>query len=212
MSDEPSPEPSPEGVEEELAPYIIEAARSARSKCRGCRKKIDKGVPRIGVLVDGFYGPGYSWNHIKCLAKKDYGKVEEAYELLDLDPELKLPSLESLKQEAEKADAKKKEKKLAPYAERAPTGRSKCKHCGEPIEKDAWRVAVLREVEFGAQVRAGPINVHPACVSEALMAPDSRTEPEGFDEALRANSRLPDAEIDEVLGEIGPLEGPLEDF
>ena len=209
MSDD---EPKPDDAEEELAAYVIEPAKSARSKCRSCRKKIDKGVTRLGVLVDGFYGPGYSWNHVKCLAKKDISKVEEAYELLDLDPEWKLPTLEALRKEAAKADEKKKEKKLAPYAERAPTGRSKCKHCGEGIDKGAWRVAILREVEFGNQVRAGPINVHAACVGEALLAPDCRTEPEGFEEALRTNSRLPDDEVDEALGEIGPVEGPPMDF
>jgi hypothetical protein len=201
VKDDVPPEP-----EEEMAPYIIEAARSSRSKCRGCRKKIEKGKARVGVLVDGFYGPGYSWNHVKCLARKDISKVEEAYELVSWADDLTMPTLESLRKEAEKAESKKKEKKLAPYAERAPTGRSKCKHCGEGIEKGAWRVAVLREVEFGAQVRAGPINVHPGCVAEALMQPDSRTEPEGFEEALRANSKLPDEEVDSALAEIGPLE------
>ena len=36
-----------------MAPYKIEAARSSRSKCRTCRKKIDKDLLRIGILLEG---------------------------------------------------------------------------------------------------------------------------------------------------------------
>ena len=34
--------------EPEKPAYIIEGARSARAKCKSCRKKIDKGTLRLG--------------------------------------------------------------------------------------------------------------------------------------------------------------------
>ena len=33
--------------EESLPPYVIEGARSSRSKCKTCRRKIDKDVLRL---------------------------------------------------------------------------------------------------------------------------------------------------------------------
>ena len=43
-SQEAAPEP-------ELAPYVLESARSSRSKCRTCRRKIEKGKLRLGILL-----------------------------------------------------------------------------------------------------------------------------------------------------------------
>lgn len=193
--------------EEELPPFKIEPARSSRSKCKTCRKKIDKEVLRLGVLVDGNYGPGYMWHHLNCAARDRIDDVEEAYAQKAWAEGLEVPDLEGLKKRAEKAQKRKKEKKLAPYAEQAPTGRSKCKHCDGPIEKGAWRVALLRTVEFGGQVRAGPINVHPECVAAEVLAEDCATEPEEFEDKLRENSRgVSEDQIDEVLGLVGPLE------
>ena len=37
-----------EPIEEQLPPYVIEGARSSRSKCKTCRRSIDKGALRIG--------------------------------------------------------------------------------------------------------------------------------------------------------------------
>ena len=65
----------------ELPPYIIEYARSSRSRCKTCQRKIDQGAPRLGVLVDGRYGPGHMWHHLTCAGKRMLDKVEEAYQL-----------------------------------------------------------------------------------------------------------------------------------
>ena len=62
-NDMPSEDAAPE---EELAPYLIEAARSSRSKCRTCKRKIDKDLLRIGILLEGPYGTGYLWHHLTC--------------------------------------------------------------------------------------------------------------------------------------------------
>ena len=207
MSDEAGP------AEPELPPYVIEGARSSRSRCKTCRRKIDKDALRIGMLIEGPYGTGYLWHHIRCAARRHFERVEEAYRLEAWkeakDPPAKYPSLEELRKHRDESEQRRKSRKPIPHVELAPSGRSKCKHCGGLIEKGSPRVVLGRGVEFGNQVRVGPINVHPRCVAEAMQAVDSATEPEGFAEALRQNSgEFPANVLAAVLAEIGPLEDP----
>lgn len=205
MSDD-TPQTDPQEIEEQLAPYMIEPARSSRSKCKTCRRSIDKGKLRLGILVEGPYGTGYMWHHLTCAARRRFEDVEAAYEGRCWAEEVEVPALEELAKLREKAEEAKKKRKELPYAERAPTGRSKCKHCNEPIAHDGWRVALGRGVEFGRQVRTSPINVHPTCVGAEIRADDCMTEIEGFADALEANSTgLTAAEIEECLAAIGEL-------
>ena len=206
MTDPETDSAEAEPEEEALPSHRIEAARSSRSRCRSCNKKIQKDTLRLGVLLEGPYGTGYLWHHLNCAARRRIDDVQEAYRDSAWDEGLEVPPLEELEKLKEKADERKKEKKELPHVERAKSARSKCKHCGEGIEKDAWRVILGRGVEFGGQTRVGPINVHPACVPEELMAEDCATELEGFEEALRENSNdVSSGELDEVLTEIGEL-------
>ncbi|MEM7307191.1 MAG: hypothetical protein AAF682_11005 [Planctomycetota bacterium] len=209
-------DPAPEGAdaadpsadaEPELAPHKIEEARSSRSRCRTCRRKIDKGKLRLGVLLEGPYGTGYLWHHLTCAAKRRADDVEEAYRSKAFDPDLELPPIEELRKLKEKAEEAKKNRRDAPYAERAPSGRSKCKSCGEGIDQDAFRVVLLREVTFGQQVRGTPINVHPRCVASELRAEDCMTEIDGFEDMLRANTpELTEDTAAELFTQIGELE------
>ena len=199
MADEPD-------VEEELAPYKIESARSSRSRCRTCRRKIDKDTLRLGILLEGPYGTGYLWHHLTCAAKRRPEDVEAAYGEKAWDEGLKVPPLEELRLLKEKAEKKKAEQKEPPYVEHAPTGRAKCKHCGETIEKGSARVTLLREVTFGNQTRGNPINVHPGCVAAELRAEDCLTEAEDFAQALESNSRdFPPEALVATLEAIGEL-------
>ncbi len=199
MAEEPAPI-------EQLPPYRLEGARSARSSCKGCRKKIDKGVLRLGVLIEGPFGSGYLWFHLKCAAKRRIEDVEAAYVERAWDEGVEVPELESLRKIAAENAEEKKTRKLAPYVEVAPSGRSKCKHCSETIEQGAPRVVLLRAVEFGNQVRNGPIAVHPACVAAALEAPDSATEAPGLVAALRENSTDIDPKVlERAISELGSL-------
>ena len=66
--------------QEEMAPYVIEGARSSRSRCKTCRRTIDKGALRIGMLIEGPYGTGYLWHHLRCAARRQFDRVAEAYE------------------------------------------------------------------------------------------------------------------------------------
>lgn len=194
------------GEEPELPPYLLEAARSSRSKCRTCKRKIEKDKLRLGILFEGPYGTGFLWHHLTCAAKRRIEDVEAAYEQKAWDDGLEVPDLAELQKLKEKAAEEKAKRKLAPYVELAPSGRAKCKHCDELIEKGETRVALLREVVFGQQARAAPVNVHVRCVQAEMMAEDCVTEAEGFEAAVRANSTGIDAaEIDKALEEIGEL-------
>ena len=129
-----------------------------------------------------------------------------AYEARAWDEALEVPELAELQKLKEKAAEEKAKRKLAPYVELAPSGRAKCKHCDELINKGEPRVALLREVVFGQQARSAPVNVHVRCVQAEMLAEDCVTEAEGFEAALRANSTgIDPAEIDRTLAEIGEL-------
>jgi len=196
----------------DLPAQKIERARSGRSKCKTCRRAIQKDKLRLGVLIQGPFGPGYLWHHLNCAAKRRFEDVLEAYAYHAtgaFEEGLELPTLDELQKLVEESGRKQVEKRTPPYAERAPTGRSKCKHCGELIEQGGFRVALLRNVEFYGQVRSGPINVHPACVADELKADDCATEPVGFEAELRTNTRdLTASELDDLLRQIGPLDRP----
>mgnify|MGYP001295504273 CR=1 FL=1 len=98
--------------------------------------------------------------------------------------------------------------KECPYcAETIQAKAVKCKHCGEAIAKDAWRIVLAREVTFGSQVRTAPINVHTGCVQAELRSEDCQTEVEGFEEQIRQHSDLEASALDEALAEIGDLDG-----
>ena len=203
-------EPVPEPEEPELPPYLIEGARSGRAKCKTCRKAIPKDALRIGIRVEGPFGVGHMWHHLTCAAKRQFAKVEEAYAMeawqFAKEVPADIPALGDLKELQEEAEKKRKEAKAIPYAELDPSGRAKCKHCGEPLEKGAPRVVLGRAVEFGQQMRTTPINVHPGCVADALQAEDSATEVDGFAEALRTNSKgLDEVVLNSVLEEVGGL-------
>jgi hypothetical protein len=196
--------------EPQLPPFVIEGARSARARCKLCRKKIDKDVLRLGTLIEGPYGVGYIWEHLTCAARRSFPKVQQAYQNkaweLAKSPPAEVPDLAQLGELREAAAAKKAEQLELPHAQIAPSGRSRCKHSGEPIEKGSLRVVLGRSVEFGNQTRITPINVLPQYVAAALGEPDCATEIDGFEDALRANSRGVEAQtIDALLEEIGPL-------
>jgi hypothetical protein len=44
--------------EQQLPPYIIEGARSGRSRCKTCRRNISKGGLRLGILWRALTAPG----------------------------------------------------------------------------------------------------------------------------------------------------------
>lgn len=199
---------TPAAQAEELPPFVIEGARSSRSKCKICRKAIQKETLRLGILIEGPFGTGYLWHHLKCAARRRFDKVEEAYAAEAWNeakqPPQQLPPLEELSRLREEADVKRQQRKTIPYVELAPSGRSRCKHCNELIEQGSPRVVLGRGIVFGNQERTAPVNVHPRCVTQELMHEESIAEQrEGLDGQLRANSgEIDAATMGRVLREI----------
>ncbi len=211
MAEDTAPAPASGAPTEPQAPYVIEGARSSRSKCKTCRKTIDKGVLRLGILIEGPYGIGYLWHHLSCAAKRRLDDVEEAYATeawkAAKEPPETVPSIEELRKVHEDAEEKRQSRPRLPYAEVDPSGRAKCKQCGELMEKGSLRVVLGREVEFGNQYRTMPIQVHPGCVPLELEREDCATESAGFPEAIRANTQgLSPEQIHAVLEAVGELE------
>jgi hypothetical protein len=197
-------------AEKEMAPYMIEGARSSRSKCKSCRKKIDKGVLRLGVLIEGPYGIGYLWHHLTCAAKRRLDDVEAAYEREAWndakEPPEDVPSIEELRKLNEEAEEKRQQRKKIPFAEVDPSGRAKCKHCGEVMEKGSLRVVLGREVEFGSQYRTMPIHVHVHCVAGEIEKVDCNTRSDTFESSIREHSQgLTAEQIETVLKDVGDL-------
>jgi Poly(ADP-ribose) polymerase and DNA-Ligase Zn-finger region len=149
---------------------VIEESKSNRATCRTCRQKIEKGVLRFGEETENTFSPdggsSYFWHHLECAAGKVPAKVKQALGVFTGTVPNR-EKLDAILAAPPKAAAGKGGAKAAfPYAERASTGRSKCMHCDEAIEKGTLRVAVEREVDTGAFTTTGPGYLHPGCAAE----------------------------------------------
>jgi hypothetical protein len=155
----------------------IEVAKTGRARCRVCRENIEKGALRYGEEQPSAFAEGmqWVWHHLTCAAKKKPVGVRTALAAFEGEVPNRA-EVEALLAEGDKVAT------VFPYAERAPTGRSKCQQCHEPIEKGTLRVAVEREIEAGAMARAGAGYLHPACAAEYV-------EDEDLLATLRRNSR-----------------------
>ena len=216
MADIKSPSNETSMPEEEYADYIIEGARSSRSKCKTCRKAIEKDVLRLGILIEGPYGIGYLWHHLTCAAKRRIDDVEvafeqQAWEKAKLRPS-NVPSIEEMRSINKKSQLKRENSKKIPYAELDPSGRATCKHCGEIMVKGLLRVVLGREIEFGSQYRTMPITVHVACVAGEIGRVDCNTRSEGFESSIRKHSDgLTEEQIVSVLENVGELPEDVDD-
>ncbi len=171
---------------------IIEESKSNRATCRSCRQKIEKGVLRYGEEMPNAFDPegaaaSYAWHHLLCAAKKKPSDVKAALAAFSGE----VPN----RDEVEKvlSEAKETTKPPFPYAERAPSGRSKCLVCGEAIDKDDLRVAIEREVDTGSFTAKSAGYLHAAC------APQHESAQEELFPKLKANSRgLAEADLSEL--------------
>jgi poly [ADP-ribose] polymerase len=170
---------------------MIEVAKTGRARCRSCRQAVEKGTLRFGEETPSAFGEGmqWGWYHLACAARKRPLPFRTALAAFEGEvPER--AELEQALSEAEQSVV------TLPYAEHAPTGRSKCLGCSEPIAKGALRVAVEREVEMGAMTRAGAGYLHPACAPQHGDLPDLLAQ-------LRKNSkRLSEADLAELASAI----------
>lgn len=178
---------------------VIEEAKSGRASCRTCKKAIAKGELRLGIEAQTQFSdaPSLQWHHLLCAASKHPD---------DLKPALAeyagpIPNRAEIDAAMEEAAKKGAAKPAAfPYADHAPTGRAKCMLCEQPIEKGSFRIAVERELELGANVTRGAGYLHPKCAAQNLENIGGSTDE--LIEGLRANSKLPEGELDGVIADI----------
>ena len=152
-------------------PHVIEHAASGRAKCRGCDQKIAKDELRFGERQPNAFGDGEMtlWFHLTCGAYKRPEAFLEALDAAAEDAVLDdIPDADSLRADAEMGVA---HRRLARVngADRAPTGRARCRHCRELIEKDTWRIALV----FFEEYRFQPSGfIHAGCAGEYLGTTD----------------------------------------
>jgi hypothetical protein len=170
----------------------FEPAPTGRAKCRACGGNIEKGALRFGVELASGYGEGDAtstfWFHPRCAAQRQPEKF------LPVAQTAELPDREALIAEAQLGIAHPELPKLA-GAERASSGRARCRQCRELIPEGAWR---LRLSSFADTGFFDPLGfVHAACARDhfGLVPPQDR---------LRALSpALDDAALAEAVAAMG---------
>lgn len=119
--------------------HVIEEAKSGRSKCRGCGSSIAKGELRFGERLPNPFaddGDMTLWFHIVCGAMRRPASFGEM-----LDHEL-IEQGEALGALVAAGVEHYRLERIA-GVEKAASGRAKCRHCRESIEKDAWRIPLV---------------------------------------------------------------------
>jgi hypothetical protein len=137
-------------------PDLVAPSPSARAKCRGCGRAIDKGELRFGEADANPFGEGetHRWFHLRCAALK---RPERFGPMLEATPDV--PEREVLESD-ENASLEHPRLVRILRAERAPSGRAHCRHCRELVEKGALRVAL----ELGEDGRFNPMgSIHATC-------------------------------------------------
>ncbi|MBN1236916.1 MAG: hypothetical protein JXB36_00370, partial [Gammaproteobacteria bacterium] len=162
---------------------MIEPAASGRAKCRGCDRRIAKGELRFGERLPNMFGDGEMtlWFHPACAA---YKRPEPFLETLAEGAGAALPDAAALEAAARRGIDHRRLPRVD-GAERAPTGRARCRHCREPIAKGAWRVPLV----YFDEARFEPSGfVHAEC-AEAYFGTT-----ELIDRARHFNPELGDAD------------------
>ena len=120
--------------------HRFEPASSSRAKCRGCGEGIAAGELRFGESLPNPFGDGEMtlWFHLDCAAFK---RPEPFLETLEGRSE-PLEGHERLVAEAQQGIAHRRLPRID-GAGRAPTGRAQCRSCRAPIDKGAWRIALV---------------------------------------------------------------------
>ncbi len=148
-----------------MTKHTIEPASSGRSKCRGCGQKIEKDVMRLGERLPNPFSDKQDmthWFHLECAALKRpdtwLETIENFSRTIDSDERERLDVL---------ATAGVTHKRLSRVngAERASSGRAKCRHCKESIEKGSLRISLV----YYEDGRFNPSGyIHPGCAEPYL--------------------------------------------
>lgn len=120
--------------------HTIEPAASGRAKCRGCGRPIERGALRLGERLPNPFAEGEMtiWFHLPCAA---YKRPEPLLEALAAAGD-RVTDRDGLERTAQASLAQRRLPRID-GAERAPTGKARCRSCREPIERGAWRVRLV---------------------------------------------------------------------
>ncbi len=172
--------------------HTIEPASSGRSKCRACGQLIAKDELRFGERLPNPFADGDMtvWFHITCAAM---ARPESFLEVVDEAP-LEADTRATLAATARFGAAHRRLPRIA-GAQRAPSGRARCRHCREVIAKDDWRIPLMF-FEEGTFNRSG--FVHVGCAAGYFETNDVLGRLEHFAPQLSAE------DLDELGGLLGP--------
>lgn len=124
--------------------HVIEPAKTGRAKCRGCDRPIDKDHLRFGERVANVFGDGETtlWFHLRCAAyKRPQPFLESLAEHREVDHAAELAA------DAQRGIEHRRLPRLN-GAERAPTGRARCRSCRQPIQRGSWRFSLVYFEEY----------------------------------------------------------------
>lgn len=123
-----------------MTDHVFETAATGRARCRGCGEAIAKGSLRFGERLPNLYGDGTMthWHHPRCAAFRRPEALAEALAAGGY-PGDDGGALEAI---ATRARSCRRLQRLG-RAERAPSGRARCRHCRRLIEQDHWRVPLI---------------------------------------------------------------------
>ncbi len=147
-------------------PHVLEPAATARSKCRACGASIAAGELRFGERLPNPFAEGETthWFHPDCAA---FMRPEAFLQFTDTNDSA-FPDRQRLEGEARQGVAHRRLPRVN-GAERAPSGRARCRACHDPIEAGAWRIRLV----FYEEGRFQPSGfIHPRCARGYLETTD----------------------------------------
>ena len=123
-----------------MTQHVFEMAASGRSKCRSCGQQISKDTLRFGEKLPNPFGDGdmTHWHHPACAAHRRPEPLTEALNEAEYTENDKHQLLET----ARHTLAYHRLQRLG-QAEQASSGRARCRHCKELIDKDSWRLPLI---------------------------------------------------------------------
>jgi hypothetical protein len=174
--------------------HKIEIAPSGRASCRGCRQPIAKGDCRFAEEYRNQFseegGMSFRYWHLPCAATKLANELAAALAVYD-GPVVDRSAIEAAIAEHERP--------TMPYAERAGSGRARCRACDENIAKGELRVAFERSYETPTGPQQMAAYAHARCLPRYLARQKDRGhEVPALDELLqfvRAHSKLTEDDL-----------------
>jgi ribosomal protein L37AE/L43A len=184
--------------------HTLERAATGRAKCRACGEQIAAGQWRLGERLPNPFdekgGEMTHWFHLPCGA---YRRPEPFLEALAALPTTTEPidDRAELERQAALGVAHHRLSRVG-AAERASSGRAACRACRTPIEKDAWRIALV----FYEDGRFAPSGfIHVACAPAYLESIDMMARLRHFSPSL---SEADFAELQAALDAAPPPSPP----